>query len=76
MLFVQIIDSVPLPVQALCQSFQDVALFPEKLPFSVCESKKEKVYGFKMILQHHLEGFLYRFLLAAANHHDVKLAGT
>lgn len=68
--FIQIIDSVPLPVchyarASRCQSFAGEA------GFGVCESKKEKIYGFKIHLTVSEGGLPLSFSIASANHHDV-----
>lgn len=70
--FIQIADSVPLPVchyarAGRCRSFSGEAAF------GVCESKKEKVYGFKIHLTTSAGGIPLSFSIAPANHHDVKL---
>jgi len=70
--FIQIVDSMPLPVchyarAGRCRSFSGEAAF------GVCESKKEKVYGFKIHLTTSAGGVPLSFSIAPANHHDVKL---
>ncbi|MFH0774068.1 MAG: hypothetical protein V2A53_01040 [bacterium] len=58
--FIQIVDSVPLPVCHYVRAGRCRSICGEAA-FGVCESKKEKVYGFKMILQHQTKEFLYHF---------------
>lgn len=70
--FIQIIDSVPLPVchyarASRCRSFGGEAAF------GVCESKHEKIYGFKTHMTISEEGVPLSFSIASANHHDVTL---
>ena len=56
-----------MPELPRCRSFSGEAAF------GVCESKKEKVYGFKIHLTTSSGGVPLSFSIASANHHDVKL---
>ncbi len=57
---IQIIDSVPLPVCHYGRRRKMPLFFREKLLLVCVKARKRKYMGSRYILQHHLEGFLYR----------------
>jgi IS5 family transposase len=76
-----IIDSLPVPICKYVRSIRcrlflgegEAAIEKDSL-FGVAESKKEKIYGFKLHLLVTIDGIVVNFVLAPARHHDVNLA--
>jgi IS5 family transposase len=73
-----LIDSVPVPIchyirSARCKLFAGQADIMKDDLFGVCESKEEKIFGFKLHLLVTLEGIPITFVLAPARPHDVTL---
>lgn len=73
-----LIDSVPVPIchyvrAQRCKLFAGSADIMKNDLFGVCESKEEKVFGFKLHLLITVDGIPVTFVLAPACHHDVTL---
>lgn len=68
----RIIDSVPIPVCHYVRSPR-CKVFKGEASFGVCESKDEKIYGFKLHLLTTIDGVITNFVLAKASPHDVSL---
>ncbi len=73
-----LIDSVPVPIchyvrSARCKLFAGSGNIVKEDLFGVCESKDEKVFGFKLHLLVTIDGIPVSFVLAPACHHDVTL---
>lgn len=70
----RIIDSIPISVCQYCRTkYNQIKVFTGRADFGVCESKEEKLYGFKFHFLISLEGVPTDFTLASANHHDIRL---
>jgi len=74
-----IMDSMPIPVCVYVRAGRNDRFAIEfgidkDTLFGYCASKKEKVYGFKLHLMVSVQGIPVHFVLAAAAHHDVKVA--
>ena len=69
----RIINSIPIPVSRYCRAKRNqVKIFAGEADFGACESKEEKLYGFKFHFLYSL-GIPTDFTIAPAKYHDVKL---
>jgi hypothetical protein len=73
-----LIESVPVPIchyvrAKRCKLFAGQAAIMKDDLFGVCESKEEKIFGFKLHLLVTIDGIPVTFVLAPASPHDVTL---
>lgn len=73
-----LIDSIPVPIchyvrAGRCKLFAGEAGIMKDDLFGVCESKDEKIFGFKLHLLVTIDGIPISFVLAPAGPHDVTL---